>query len=334
MKHYYVDTDIAAAGDGTSWVLAKATLATAVALLPSNLTTDDAYTIHCKGVAADTTQVSLSGRTTDATHYIQIQVDQADRHAGVYSETNYRLIVSNSTALEILDDHIRIDGLQIGKSSSSANAQYGIYIGVIGAGSRIDISNTIVKQAGNDSYTEPGITIADADAVVNIWNCVVYGLGDISAAANSAIYVSSGTVTVYSSTLSGGYRGLANSSGTVVAKNCYASANSGAYYGTITKTTCASSDTTGSTGLQSVAKDADTFVSVIAGSEDFHLAADGNSPLKWTGTDTTGDSAPFNFTTDIDGETRGAIWDVGADGWGESSYPVTVSDLADDMNAL
>jgi hypothetical protein len=66
-------------------------------------------------------------------------------------------------------------------------------------------------------------------------------------------------------------------------------------------------------GLQSIAYNTDTFVNVTGGSEDFHLAADGLSPLQGTGTDTSGDAAPMNFTTDIDGDTRDATWDIGAD---------------------
>ena len=64
-----------------------------------------------------------------------------------------------------------------------------------------------------------------------------------------------------------------------------------------------------------VALDTDTFVNVTGGSEDFHLAADGNSPLMGVGVDTSGDSAPLDFTTNIDGETRDATWDIGADSW-------------------
>jgi hypothetical protein len=76
-------------------------------------------------------------------------------------------------------------------------------------------------------------------------------------------------------------------------------------------TTCASSDTTGSTGLQNIAYDTTNFTNVTAGSEDLHIPT--GSALKDVGTDTSGDAAPMNFTTDIDGETRSGTWDVGAD---------------------
>jgi hypothetical protein len=91
------------------------------------------------------------------------------------------------------------------------------------------------------------------------------------------------------------------------------------------KTNCASEDQsaddtkTGETQTNCVAAavivDTDTFVNVTGGTEDFHLAADGLSPLMGVGVDTTADAAPMNFTTDIDLQTRDATWDIGADAW-------------------
>jgi len=68
-------------------------------------------------------------------------------------------------------------------------------------------------------------------------------------------------------------------------------------------TTCGSSDSTGTSGLQNIPVSTATFVNVTAGSENWHLAGTG-SGLYNVGTNTSGDSAPMNFTTDIDGETR------------------------------
>jgi hypothetical protein len=76
-------------------------------------------------------------------------------------------------------------------------------------------------------------------------------------------------------------------------------------------TTCASSDATGSAGLQNIAANTTNFTNVTAGSEDFHLPA--GSALIDVGTDTSGDAAPLNFTDDIDGVTRTGTWDIGAD---------------------
>lgn len=53
----------------------------------ANLTVSDEYcvcTCRCTGGTADTTAFVVSGQTTDATHYILIQVDSAYRHNGTY----------------------------------------------------------------------------------------------------------------------------------------------------------------------------------------------------------------------------------------------------------
>src|SRR6185503_16602425 len=71
-------------------------------------------------------------------------------------------------------------------------------------------------------------------------------------------------------------------------KNCYANnSGSGSAYGSnLTLTTCASDDSTGTSGLTSVAYSTSTgakFVSITDGSEDFHLQS--GSALISAGTD-------------------------------------------------
>ncbi len=123
------------------------------------------------------------------------------------------------------------------------------------------------------------VRLGVADAVVNVYNSVgvgiVTGFVDIQAA------------------------------GTVNLTNCYGQSSASVYdagSGTLNLTTCASSDTTGSTGLQSVAYDTTTFTNVTSGSEDFHLV-DG-SPLIGAGTTTT-------YTTDYAGDAWGDPQDIG-----------------------
>jgi hypothetical protein len=140
--------------------------------------------------------------------------------------------------------------------------------------------NSIFISGAYDSGTVTGL------AHLNIYNCTI-----INTAAYPALWRQSETWT---------------------AKNCYAASNGGAAYsGTITKTTCASSDATGSAGLQNIVLNTTNFTNVTAGSEDFHLPA--GSALIDVGTDTSGDAAPLNFTDDIDGVTRTGTWDIGAD---------------------
>ena len=57
----------------------------------------------------------------------------------------------------------------------------------------------------------------------------------------------------------------------------------------------------------------DLFVSIGSGTENLHLEQSGHNARN-TGLDLSG-----TFTGDIDGESRSAPWDIGADEWSEGS---------------
>ncbi len=106
-----------------------------------------------------------------------------------------------------------------------------------------------------------------------------------------------------------------NAGATVTATNCYVDGsylNSGG--GTLTLTTSASSDTTGSEGLQNVVYSTTNFTNVTSGSEDFHLV-DG-SVLINSGTATS-------YTTDYEGTSWGTLYDIGVYAYSSVSLTVT-----------
>lgn len=324
MKHLYVDTDIGTPGDGTSWAQAENKLSDAIADLPADLTADDSYTIHCKGTTADATAVSINAHETDATHTITIQCDAADRHSGVWTTSKYRLVTTAATAFITYEDYVNIDHLQIGMLSPTGDGLIAISIGGATA-SNINISNCIVKASGDATYLDYGIYIDAANANVNVWNTYVYSATTV-ASGYGIIVSSAATTNVYNTVIGKFDRGLRNIGGTTVtAKNVYAGGQSSqCYFGTIGMTTCGSSDTSGSVGLQSIAYNTTQFVNVSAGTEDLHLK-DTGSALYHTGTDTSGDAAPLNFTTDIDGDAyydTGGLRSIGADEIGEISGSV------------
>lgn len=277
---------------------------------------------------ADTTAVVVDGFTTDATHYVNIYTASSARHKGVWSSSYYQLVVANGIALRVSDEYVRVAGLQLGLSSASAHAQNCFQSSNVAAGATHYLCNSILKQAGSESYRCPCMYITDADVSVYAWNNILYGMGNVDNLINSAILVENGNLSLYSSTVIGGKYGIyqGGSAGTSTLKNVYIGGTiTEDFYraaGTLAKTNCASGDQsaddtgTGETATNCVAAavaiDTDTFVNVTGGSEDFHLAADGNSPLEDAGVDTSGDSAPMNFTTDIDGDTI-TTYPIGAD---------------------
>lgn len=341
----YVDPDSTAGGDGTTNALTGANRAyvslnaweaarQAVLSDVEECICESSHANH----TADTTAVVITGWTTTATNHISIKTSAGARHAGVWSNSKYRLYVVNATALTISEDYVRIEGLQIGKSSVSSSDRMAIEI--FGQGtSDIRLSHFITRHA-SDVFRQSGIYVQDADALVKIWNWLDYGHPDIASVYNSGLIVeASATVYIYSSTVIGGHIGVnAQVAGAVInAKNVYASCNStsGAPLGfggagTINQTTCASFDATATgTGLDNIAVNTTNFTNVTAGSEDFHIPS--GSALKDVGTDLSAD-ATIAFSTDIDGETRSGTWDVGADelvagGGGQTVSPSGIASL-------
>lgn len=283
----------------------------------------------------DTAAVTINGLTTDATRYLSIVTDASNRPTGKWDTTKYRLEVANNSMIVIADDYVRIDGLQGRVSSGNANYQVPFDVGSLSSGAnQIRISNCIWRGHGAD-YNQT-VLQGLGNGIFKIWNCIIYGLHPTNTNSRIFTFDFAGTAELYSVTGIGSYIGLNRVSGTVTAKNCYFGNGSGAdYNGTISMTTCASSDSTGSLGLRTIAVNTTNFTAVSAGSEDFRLPGTG-SALYNVGTDTSGDTAPLNFTTDIAGESR-STWDIGADEYvaaGGTTLTVNVYDLLNQTEAL
>ena len=297
------------------------TLADAIAhlvVVHPNLVTANVYALieidgDWTGVS-DTAAVTISGLTTDATHYLYIYTTAAARHAGKWDDTKYNLVTNDETSITIADDCVRLDGLQIGHSAVTGHDRYGIFIYQQTAASDVRILNFIIKMSGGSSWREPGIYVWNNNTVLRLYNTIIYGFGAASSAGNAPLWFEDGTEYIYSCTLIGDIRAILGGTHTTC-KNVYAYTVGGVAFSNIeTMVTCASSDISGSEGLQNIAKDTSNFVNVTPGSEDFHIPV--GSALKDVGTNTSGDAAPMNFTTDIGGQTRSGTWDIGADEYG------------------
>jgi hypothetical protein len=293
----------------------------------------------------DTAAVTIPNLNGDATRYLSIYTTAEARHDGKWDTGAYILAPANTSAITVAAGnlvHMRIDGLQFGPSSTNGNYQSCLYISSVPTAT-IWVSDCILKQSGDNSNRTPGVFCEDSSATLYLWNSIVYGLGTTDNSFNSAICGYDFTAfNIYSCTIIGGKYGVyaGDSGGTITVKNTYAGGTvTEDFYrgaGTLAKTNCASEDSsaddtgTGETASNcdvGVALGTDTFVNVTAGSQDFHLAADGLSPLMGQGVSTSGESAPLDFTTDIDGDTRDATWDIGADAWVVSAPSGMINDI-------
>lgn len=320
--------------NGAHYATLSAAISGEVGAAPDLVSGAAILTIECSGNVSDTTAVDVVNFTTDSTHYVKIVTPVANRHAGIWSASKYRLEVANPAVavLRIRQEYTRIEGLQIRKSGSNANDQMLLQIDPTAVGATVYASDCIIRNNPSDAFRAPNIWVVSANVTAYLWNNICYGSPDVVSPYASAVMVEAGTAYVYSCTAIGGFAGMVVSGGaTANAKNSYFAENSTdgsavslSVTGTFNQTTCAASDASGlvNVGLQNIAINTTNFTNVTPGSDDWHLPS--GSALIDVGTNTSGESAPLNFVTDIDGQTRTGTWDIGAD----SRETVSVSDLS------
>lgn len=253
----------------------------------------------------DTTKVTVTGWTTDATRFIQIDTPSAARHAGEWDTGKYYLNISDGTAIYIAQKHVHITGLQFqfeetragynastGISSSwdytgglqvdkcifrgvnggvNSNGLTGIYLNNSYFGEDIKIQNNIFIGA-DGGWSDNGVRVLGAavdDSIAYIYNCTFKdNLVGIEATSDTQL--------------------------SVYVKNCGFISCGSATDGTITGTATNSTSTP-----------------TLASGKSFHLASN-DTTWHGQGTDLSADAGIIN-SEDIDGESRGSTWDIGAD---------------------
>lgn len=276
------------------------------------VTLDRQLDIECYASAAgDSTQCTINGSTTDSTRYIRVICPAGERHAGIWNAAKYHISVTTSGSpggcITCSDDFTRIEYLQARNTRASPPDFNGaIYV---------DAVNCLVNAClGRDGFNSFDIGAGGNE----IRNSIGYGGTNTGCKLTGA---ASGASFAYNGTFIGGTYGMSVDSTVnyAVAKNVYVHGTTFGFGpsagGIVTKVNCTSSDTTatnnsgggGATNCtDSIAHSTANFTNVTAGSEDYHIPT--GSALKDDGVDLSG-----QFTIDIDGDTRGATWDVGAD---------------------
>lgn len=97
---------------------------------------DGAWTV------TETNPLTIDGWTTDAGHYIKISTSTQARHNGKWSNTDFRMKITNSFAIEIKESNVIIDGIQVSMLGSNT-WKYAIFS--TNALSNIEIKNNIIK---------------------------------------------------------------------------------------------------------------------------------------------------------------------------------------------
>lgn len=309
MQYLYVDPDAAFGGNGSD-ASPYMSIASAEAALPAS--PSDSWTIVCRSQGSNHTADTLAstltfgGSSFNATNRLFVTTDTASKAGASWSATKYRLAGANLTNMvNVAENYVILDGLQMEQTGISANNQAIIQL-MPGSGNYAYVQNCLLKLAGGSSFYGPAIWLNSTGATMYVRNTIAYNAGAVASNSNMVVNAANGTAYLENCTIIGYRRAVSRSVATLNVTNCYGVApNGAAYVGTMTMTTCASADTSGSTGLQNIAYSTATFSNVTAGSENLSLAT--NSALIGVGTDLSS-----NFTTDMAGVTRSIPWDIGA----------------------
>lgn len=288
----------------------------ALAGLSGNLTTDCAgtggagiLTIECYAMQ-DTTAVDTgTGYTTSADYYINITVPTAERHAGIWNDSKYRLVPSGEvTSFKLGAAYTKIIGLQV--SCTTGNYDYRYAIASLATGVNSRISQCILKNQNPSNAYRRGISIVTAGPYY-IYNNIVYGF---SGTGCTGIYVDTASDKVY----------IYNN--TVV--NCAIGIDSNGYQDIVSINNITNDCTDGFSGtfdansdyncsdIESDAPGANSVTGEVIfadeANDDFHLGATDSVAIN-AGSGATPKSI---FTDDIDGQSRPGTdldWDIGAD---------------------
>lgn len=285
------------------------------------VTLDEIRVAECYAMS-DTAQVTIDGWTTSTTQYIKVTTPTAERHTGKWDTTKYRLErsdVLNAGVLYIIEDNVRIEGVQVYNTSTAGFAN----TCAIQSPGAVYLSHSIFRATDSGANGKNYCVNVRANSAY-IWNCVAWG-----ARSNDGLSVGfhdnliAGAAYVYNCTAYDCNVGYSESDNgfDFVMKNCIAAGCTQAFQAGWTHAAASNYNATdlaltttpgGSNnppGANSRASQTFTFVDAVNG--DFRLQSS-DAGAKDFGTDLSAD-ANLAFSDDIDGQTRSGSWDIGAD---------------------
>jgi len=284
--------------------------------------------------AADTTAVTINGWTTSATNYIKIYTTTAARHTWKWDTTKYNIAITataiDTKILDIKENYVRIEGLQAFLTNSAGYAGCkAINIDSQDASSDIRLSHNIVKGAISGAFSEGiGIYGNDADITAKIYNNIIYDFINGAVTNNAGVTTTTGgSYYLYNNTFQGSYIGVNAVAGIVIAINNIFSGCTTAASGTFAAGTNFNATNNVSMGYTVTGggnvddKLSQAFAFVAESTDNFHLAIN-DTAAKDAGLLNPGSGLFFD---DIDGDTRIAPWDIGADEYLPCTFNITAT---------
>jgi hypothetical protein len=281
------------------------------------VTMDGILTISIEGDwsgGADTTAVIINGFTMDATRYLRIVADSANRAIKTgYSTSRYRLEVTSGTALLNQDKLAVIEGLQI-KVTASSGAVVGVNpanAGNTASGDELRIRGCRIVGVLTGTATGSGVLLNENSGGygnVQIYNSIISGW----TTGIKGTYCQ--TVKVFNSIVYGCGTGVTQDSNTyavLTATNCAVFSHTDDFVLQASSTVdhCASDDNDGTNNVAESGGGA-AWPSDFTDSANGDFTLIGTSGLVGTGVDNPGAGL---YSDDIDYVARSSVWDVGAD---------------------
>jgi len=305
------------------------------------LTTDDRREIgvmyNDSTFSITATDQAITGSTTDSTRYMHLTVAPGERHNGT---TQKGVLIQHDSStnigncMSIQDGYTIVEWIKIDGCKSSLGATNSIR--VVGAASvattNVLIQNVIISNFDEATDTQRAIRIGTStlNDSVTVRNSLIYDgdqYGIMGESSNAGDTATIENVTTDGMSNSGG-DGISDQLSIFSVKNTISMNNAGDDFVV---------DTVGSTMNNNLCEDnasdcginatnvtctacqtnktrANQFVSVTAGSEDFHLKSGADAI-------DTGTNLVANFANDIDDNVRTGPWDIGAD-----EYPYRLTD--------
>ncbi|MBA3973598.1 MAG: hypothetical protein C0504_05175 [Candidatus Solibacter sp.] len=260
--------------------------------------------------------IASASWTTDATRYILITVPTAERHAGVYTTSKYRLTNSGAAPLSIANSvFVVVDGLQVYTTANNHSPVN--FITGSGAAANQTIRNCIIR--GNTNVSSKGLIngggTSNSSRNIYIYNNLIYDSYRVTGSGRGIQIDVVGNWYVWNNTLPLVGQGLLRNNGVVIAVNNLISATSATASGTFAAgtnynaTTLSTMGYTVTGGGNANDRTSQTFTFAGAGTGDYHLAGT-DTGAKDFGMTNPGAGV---FSHDIDGEPRNGAWDIGAD---------------------
>ena len=267
----------------------------------------------CSGFE-DTTGVEIDGWTTDSTRYIEIKADYV---GGKWSTNLYRIYPSADGAIHINEGYVRVHHIQMGMSAPHSSDYDSCKIVAIHGGGRPDVRiyNFIIKgcATGTSAGYHGGIHVWGHDHVadVRVWNGFIYDCKCDSDASALQTFNCTGTLYAYNVTIHNCRYGVRPMSATIDCRNVLTQDCDDGFYedgGSFGSSDYNLSDiATDAPGANS--RNEKTVLFVDEAGDDFHLAAN-DTEARDNG---ASDPGAGLFSNDVDGQTRGGAWDIGAD---------------------